>query len=277
MRISEVENYTVDDDMAARRVDNLVLSASSVATFQCKRKWFLKYLAKVKGPDSNTSIIGSTVHKVMQDFMNMPSAKMRTEPNLRTIATNISRIYSEEHDHSPGTAETFKEIVIGKSLNLFKIEEPKDIFVVATELEVSANIEGVTITGIIDRVSKYRNVLSVDDYKTGTWKKRYVEQPKRQIALYSAIMGAKGMDAPKKGNILFLGDKAKKYDFDISQKLVRSTIDLFKEVNEKIMGLGTDEQAYTPNVSNLCAYCPYATETLCLPGKIRKEEYESRL
>lgn len=277
MRVTDVENYTVSTSEAQQRIDNLLLSPSSVSTFQCNRRWYLKYLAGIKGPDSNASIVGSVVHSVLEDFMKL-DPNLRTIVNLRTMSIQTARKVSSEREHDEKVAEKFASIVQEKSTSLFKVETPKDVFVFSTEREMSCEIEGIQVTGVIDRISEYKGRKTVDDYKTGAFKKKYMDQPKEQITLYALMLEKLEGIAPTHGSIIYLGGKRpNKYVFAFTDSLKEKTIASLTKVAKEIESLGIEESNYTPNTTALCGYCPYATEALCPTGAAKREDYIQKI
>jgi putative RecB family exonuclease len=150
------------------------LSPSKVASFKdCALAFRLSNIDRLPEPPSPHAAKGTLVHRALELLM------WEEEPDDRTEAaalTKLERAVPEvlEDDEyaalpwAPGEKDEFvadAAVLIG---NYFRLEDPRSVRVIGTELRMSAELGSLRLSGIIDRLELDADgELVVTDYKTG--------------------------------------------------------------------------------------------------------------
>lgn len=244
------------------RLNNLILSPSSISHFECPRKWYLKYLSNIEMESFNSSVIGEKAHDILNDFMEL-NASFRNYKGLKTLCAQTCRKHSKAVGHSEIQAEKFKKYVTKKCLKIFKVINPQEITPIFLEHKIEGAISGVTGQGIVDIVFEEKGQIYIADYKTSNFKQQYVHSAIRQVVFYNYILNYKNA----KGSILYLGQNHKRYDFEITNQMTEEMLSSFELTKSEILKRGSDIQNYEANPSGSCLGCKYSkAESVCSEG-----------
>jgi putative RecB family exonuclease len=142
----------------------------------------------------------------------------------------------------------------------WQTEDPQQIDVVALERWVKAEVSGVPLRGIVDRLE--RDVfgdLCVSDYKTGKVPAPAFRDGKfRQLNLYAAMIKAVDGELPTDGRLLFTT-----YGKVIGTSIDRQSVEDAVEVAVNVwsdLERAEAQQGYEPKPGPLCGWCPFAGE-----------------
>ena len=138
---------------------------------------------------------------------------------------------------------------------LWKLEDPADVEVEATERDIEAELAGVPFRGIVDRLEREGDGLVVTDYKSGRAPSpRYRRGRLDQVLLYAAAVEVDTGEMPVRARLLYLGQRPVGID------VTRKELDV---VTEKLAATWTDintacaSDEFEPRTGPLCGWCPY--------------------
>ncbi|MBV5321053.1 MAG: PD-(D/E)XK nuclease family protein [Sulfuricurvum sp.] len=149
------------------------LSASGIKTFlSCKRSFYYRYIAQIREHElprdlSQERDIGNELHSVLDKLYAENDRYL--EPSA--IKDSISRLWEEKHSDDP-LERYMKRLWIDKLEYFYGCEVSRfasGVRVLYREKEVSCQVEGIRLTGRIDRIDKNEGALEVIDYKSGKY------------------------------------------------------------------------------------------------------------
>lgn len=265
--------------------DNPRLSASSISSFRkCKKQWYIKYMVGIPTTAGFEAGVGNFIHDIFEDIYNLPKEQRTVEAAGQLAKEGWDEFYgdlfekfSEAGMIIPDESE-LKKYTWERTRTLWAIEEPKDVNVLHTELELDLKIDNVHFYGFVDRISENDGEIYIEDYKTGKMgSDSYMYDKINQVLLYGLAYEHLTDTTPAKGKLIFLRDGIVEVDFDSRQFeetqkfLIRNHAAIVKVAN------GTLDEA-PPKTGPLCEWCPFIN--LCDEGqemfKQRREEGRSR-
>jgi putative RecB family exonuclease len=138
---------------------------------------------------------------------------------------------------------------------LWKLEDPAEVRVDATERDIQVDLAGVPFRGIVDRLEREDDGLVVTDYKSGKAPSaRYRRDRLDQVLLYAAAVEADSAEMPVRARLLYLGQRT------VGVDVTRKELDL---VTEKLaatwadINTACDSDEFEPRTGPLCGWCPY--------------------
>jgi len=150
------------------------LSPSKIASFKdCALAFRLSVIDRVPEAPSPSAAKGTLVHRALELLM------WEEEPADRTEASALAKLEravpevldGDEYRSLPWEPEEREEFVADAAelvQNYFRLEDPRAVRVIGTELRMSATIGSLHLSGIIDRLELDEDgELVVTDYKTG--------------------------------------------------------------------------------------------------------------
>jgi len=176
------------------------LSASGIKTFlSCKRSFYYRYIAHIREHElprdlSQERDIGNELHSVLDKLYAENDRYL--EPSM--IKEAISRLWEEKHSDDP-LERYMKRLWIDKLEDFYGCEVSRftsGVRVLYREKEVSCQVEGIRLTGRIDRIDENEGALEVIDYKSGKYADTDKE-PKEsdvdyQLSVYALLAGELG-------------------------------------------------------------------------------------
>lgn len=248
---------TLDIDLSKQK-----WSATSLKSYlQCKRKYYLKYIANIN--EHHFSLkpqgfeLGSIIHKILEEFYNQ-NKQLDGTIDDEVLSLEITK-YQNSNPFLTMELEVWKAYLkayIQKEKELFK--EPKTVLY--TEKRFNVNYCGINLIGSIDRVDVHtkNNHYQIIDYKTSSSLKvdslkNYEKSVDFQLEFYyialKEILKAQELNATP-------------YYYDLKNRELIEEIAL----NEKLILLETVlNDLHTSKVNfekcddkSLCQYCPYA-------------------
>lgn len=159
------------------------LSHSSISLYKsCPAKWKFRYIDKVPEKPRSYFSFGKSVHAGLEFLFTHQAGQI---PSLESVLAHYKLQWLREGYESP-TQEKYFYLEGERILRGFYAKHNADIRnVFQIELKFTVNIEGVPVTGYIDRLDNTPlGGLSVIDYKTGKAfdKSRVLKDP--QLTLY---------------------------------------------------------------------------------------------
>lgn len=261
---------TVELEVAPEPYKPSALSFSSASTYnQCPRRWKHEKIDKREQlTPALPALVGSFVHEVLEFFYKLPP-KERTIEAIRELATSQLVSFREEShnwalwDPNPEEITWFKQKCWPFITSIWDIEDPVQVDVVETEMDIQTEIGGVPFRGIIDRVEELNGELVVSDYKSGKPPlKRYTAPKLAQVILYSAVVEQELKRKPSAARLLFLGSE------------IISTTPTKASMNREVKALGAtwdkihwslETEIFPTDPGPLCGWCPHVD--ICEDGQ----------
>ncbi len=245
------------------------LSPSSASTFeQCPRRWKHKYVDRLPEPSGHAAVAGVFVHEVLEHLCQREPSE-RTQDAARVIARELWPLVEDDPDFqalslSEDEARAFRWQAWLAVAGLWRLENPTEVDVVATEQKVNAELGGVPFLGIVDRLERSeQGYLVVSDYKSGALPgPRFRDDKLEQVLLYAGAIEQTHGEQPERARLLYLGQRT---------LTVTVTPDRVEEVSQKLAEtwnrlLGAcSVDVFPANPTVLCGWCPFAE--ICPEGQ----------
>ena len=233
-------------------LSKLSWSATSLKIFlQCKRKYYFKYIAKIKEHDISIAPlsfeVGNIIHSCLEQAFN--------QNNLtNSFVANYFANYSKQNPYIAFELEVWKKR-LAKFIAFEKQRIQNNLKKTITEKPFRVVYEDITLTGTIDRIDIYNdNFAEILDYKTSSTLK--VDTPKTyknstdfQLEFYYL-----GYQDRTIKNIAYydLYNTKILQETMLEQKLELLKLHLKALKTTKVDFVQTQDQ-------KICQYCPYAT------------------
>lgn len=147
------------------------LSPSAAGTFeQCPRRWRHRYVERLPDPPGVPALVGTFSHRVLELLLAEEPAD-RTLDTARRLARQAWPAAATHPDYlalglDDSDALAFRWKAWKAVEGLWRLEDPADVDVVATEQRIEVTLSGVPFVGVVDRLSRYDDgALSIDDFK----------------------------------------------------------------------------------------------------------------
>jgi len=185
------------------------LSPSSIDLYQqCPRRFYFEKVVGEYSPSGPEALLGTFVHAILEELMGNPPEK-RTLDVARECAR---RVWPKTENHGD-----FKRLTLdAESIRVFKwdawrsietyftMEDLGKVEVVATERRVKAEVAGIPMSGIVDRLDLEGDDLIVADYKNGKVPvPKYRGSKWRQLNYYANLIEVTEHQRPLEGRLIF--------------------------------------------------------------------------
>jgi len=230
------------------------ISYSALNTYQtCPLKYKFQNVDKIKEPKSKEAVFGTIIHAVM-NFIHTPGI---LSPTLEQALDYFSKNWNSDVFDS----EIEERAAFSQGVEMIrKYYQQNDIAkanIVALEKRFQIDLEGHTISGVIDRIDKTEDGYEVIDYKTA--KKMPSQEDvdnNLQLSIYlRAFLNfypkeIKNLDKIKVS--LYFLKHGVKLDSTRTKKQLENIGQIFLDVIKQIK-----EERFEPKVSPLCGWCGY--------------------
>jgi putative RecB family exonuclease len=247
------------------------LSPSSLDLWRhCPRKFYEEKIAgRPQGMAGEPALLGTFVHLTLEYLMQRPAAE-RTVDAAKVDARTAWDEFSvtpdwlewcefAEFDPDGPEGRDFRWRAWQSVCGLFRIEDPAQIDVVATEQFVSAKLGDAPVRGIVDRLERDNDGnLVVSDYKTGRVPDaRFRESKDRQLTMYAAMLAEQG-ETPVLGRLLFTSHHTQLLvQFD--EVRIADAIDTVSTAWNQITD-AFEQDRWPERPGALCGWCPFVEE-----------------
>lgn len=253
------------------------LSPSSASTFRsCAKRWKFRYIDRLADPAGEAALAGTFAHRVLEVLLDEP-AELRTTDRARTIAREVWPETEADPDFialelDATEQRRFRWLGWTAIEGLWRLEDPTQVSVVATEQKVDALLGDVPFRGIVDRLEREHADTSaglvVSDYKSGRAPSRRFQQDRLdQVLLYAAAVEASNGERPKAARLLYLGQCI--IQTEVTAELLEASLaalhDTWAAVNVAVA-----TSTYEASPGPLCGWCPYAGQ--CTEGLAELEQ-----
>jgi putative RecB family exonuclease len=239
------------------------LSPSKVASFtHCGLAFRFSSIDRIYEPPSIHTTKGTIVHRCLERlFYDFPAGARTREVALAQIP--LVRVeYATDPEYvelalSPDDETLFWDDVAVLVLNIFRLEDPNDVKVLGTELRLQADIGGVIVRGVIDRLELAPDgALVVTDYKTGTAPRVQFEAKRLAgVHFYAAMCEATIGRRPDRIQLLHLREPEAIITVPTDQS-VRG-LKIRSGAIWKAIETACERDDFRPNPGPLCSWCSF--------------------
>ncbi|MDD5052258.1 MAG: PD-(D/E)XK nuclease family protein [Sulfuricurvum sp.] len=250
--VRQVKSYECEYDFTA-----YPLSSSGIKSFlSCKRQFYYRYIERIRDHElprdlSQERDIGNALHSALE--------KVFTERKSYSSATQIKealRAVWEESGGDDPLERHMKRLWLDKLDLFYEYEASRfasGVRVLYTEKEMSTTVEGITLTGRVDRIDEAEGKFEVIDYKSGKYPDTNKE-PKEsdedyQLSVYALLAGELGQVA-----------RCGYYDLNKGELKIEQFLEVkiakLREILAYMASAKTWEWEMCEELSR-CRYCPY--------------------
>jgi putative RecB family exonuclease len=241
------------------------LTPTKVTAFKdCAYAFRLSVIEKIPQPLSTWTVKGMIAHHALELFYFCHPQPERTPSAAKDAierAWESARLsenlgpYLEQLSHR-ARASMFNEIS-DLVFNVFKVEDPRRVRTVATELMLETHLGEVLARGVIDRldIDQAGNLIVVD-YKTGKVPSHLREQDKLSSVLFYAYLVKKVLGRkPTKVKLIYLKDSTVIETEATEQNL--HAVAIRTSAIWQAVRIACQSENFRPRPSKLCSFCAY--------------------
>ncbi len=223
----------------------------------CPLSFRYTYIDKIPEPTTQAQLKGTLTHRVLE-LLYAEDAVLRTQ---ETAADILKSVLAQEDDSLREIAVD-EENLLAMTVEIerlvrsyFAIEDPSAISCRATELDISAEVSGFRLRGIIDRLDvTENNELIIVDYKTGKAPGESFEKSKlNAVSVYALLCEMEFGQKPVEMRLIYLknGISIIKLPTDQAMRAIKSKITAVATAIQK----ACDNDDFRARPSRLCPYC----------------------
>lgn len=241
------------------------LSPSSIDTWQqCPLKYRYSRIDRLPDPPGDAALLGTFVHKTLEVLHRRPRHERSLQDMREVMRQEWDVTYSERmaqfYDNDPEELNRFQWRAWQRVLTYYGMEDPAQISTDGVEVNVSGQIGGVTVKGIVDRsVRQPDGTLLVTDYKTGKTPAPRFRQGKFQQLLIYAYLLSEGLDSVTACELLYLGDGTRLHH-EVTKRDLREVEGTVVQVRSEI-DAAIQADHFRPVRQTLCKWCSF--QSIC--------------
>ncbi len=237
------------------------LSPSSISTFkECPLAFKFSYVDRLPEPPSVWTAKGTLVHLALQYLLDRPADDRTVDAALADLdRARVSLAHDPEFaaleldDEERAAFDRDSESLVRR---YFELEDPQAVHPIGLELRLEAQVSGVRIRGVIDRLDLVDGELVVTDYKTGRVPSEYFEAKSMAgVHMYALLCEQNFGQRPHHVQLLYLSKPeaiiARPSD-QSSTGLSRRTVALWQAIEQ---ACARDD--FRPRPSRLCDFCTF--------------------
>jgi putative RecB family exonuclease len=240
------------------KIEKRILSCTAInAYISCPRKYFLRYVRKLKTRPSIYLIRGQIVHKTLHRF-HENTARGPPQTSLREIRQELLTIFAEEWQKAEGrmnslglSASEIESFRNDSELMLINFSHwyYKNGMASPDSSEVRIFSHNLRLMGIIDAVHTKNDKVTLVDYKTSKYP-NITDDIRRQAAIYALLYEDRYGKAPEAVWIHFLKFPDDPQPIHIDDALLQYAAILTESVRKKTMS--QNEQDYPCTCGGYC-------------------------
>lgn len=245
----------------------VTLSPSKISRFtQCPLAFKYSYVDRLPEPSTIHQVRGTLVHRALEKFFADNERISRTR--VRALDA-LMGAWSERHlnpEYGELSLDEDSEARLLEELRALidrylELEDPTSVTPRGLELELHANVNGVELMGIIDRLDDVGGGdFCVVDYKTGSSpSETRAKGSFAGVSFYAALCEANFGRAPTEVRLMYLRDRV---------VLVQSVTDqLVRGARQRALAVGSaidrayETGVFRPHPSALCRFCSF--QSIC--------------
>jgi putative RecB family exonuclease len=238
------------------------LSPSKVSSFtDCALAFRFSVIDRLPEPPSPAATKGTLVHAALERLFVLPPSE-RTPAAAEAGLADAVVALRDDPDYA-GLAMTgddeaaFQADAAALVANYFRLEDPRGVRAIGLELRVEAEVDGIRLRGIIDRLELDRDgELVVTDYKTGAAPS--TEHERKRLAgvhIYSLLCEQVLGRRPRRVQLLYLRSPLAiaTEPTDRTTRGTRRTLEALWRAVER----ACEREDFRPQRSRLCDYCAF--------------------
>lgn len=236
------------------------MTPSKVSSFtECALAFRLSVIDRLPEPPSVAAAKGTTVHRALELLHLLPPAERTVEGGLDVLGRAqaevlASREYAALEIDDPASFATDTERLVRR---YFLLEDPTAVQAIGLELRLEAEVGGVRLRGIIDRLDLDADGgLVVTDYKTGRVPNERQERARLGgVQFYAYLCEAVLGQRPSKIQLLYLAEPVAIVATPSDQSL--------RGLERKVGAIWTaveracEREDFRPKPGPLCSWCAY--------------------
>jgi putative RecB family exonuclease len=237
------------------------LSPSRLSAFtECALAFRFSAIDRLPEPPSPWATRGTLVHATLERLFCLPPAERTLEAALSCFAEAADALQSHPEFVGLQLDATAEQVWLDEAEQLvrryFQLEDPTRVHAIGLELFLQAEVDGVTLRGIIDRLDWVDGELVVTDYKTG--RAPPLQHERHRLAgvhFYSLLCEETFGRRPARIQLLHLAEPVALIvePSDRSTRGVRRTATAVWKAVER----ACERDDFRPKPSRLCDYCAF--------------------
>jgi putative RecB family exonuclease len=238
------------------------LSPSKVTAFtDCALAFRFSVIDRLPEPPSTPAVKGTLVHAALQQLLFEPAERRTLEAALRFLAEAAGRLRLDPEFIELGLDADAEAAFLADAEVLvrryFELEDPRRVRPLGVELLMEAEIGGVHVRGIIDRLEiDADGELVVTDYKSGRAPTERHERGRLVGVHVYALLCEKVLGRrPARVQLLYLSDPVA-IICTPSERAVRATERRMAAIWQAV-GRACAADSFRPQPSRLCDYCAF--------------------
>lgn len=237
------------------------LSPSSISAFkECPLAFKFSYVDRLPEPATVATARGTLVHLALQYLLDRPPDDRGVDAALAdldrarvTLSTDPEFAALELDEDERAAFDRDSEALVHR---YYELEDPSTVHPIGLEVRLAAEVDGVRVRGIIDRLDLVDGELVVTDYKTGSVPSEYFEAKSLAgVHMYALLCEQNFGQRPARVQLLYLSKPeaiiARPSD-QSSAGLTRRTVALWSAIEH---ACARDD--FRPRPSRLCDFCTF--------------------
>ena len=238
------------------------LSPSKVSSFtDCALAFRFSVIDRLPEPPSAAAPRGTLVHAALERLHLLPPAERTVDAALACLADAAVDLRDDPEyvglELSGDDEAAFHAEAAQLVRNYFRLEDPRTVRAIGLELMLTADVDGLSLRGIIDRLELDGDGgLVVTDYKTGSAPSTQYERKRLSgVHIYSLLCEQLLGRRPTRVQLLFLRDPLAiiTEPSDRSTRGTRRTLGAVWQAVER----ACDREDFRPQPSRLCEWCSF--------------------
>lgn len=238
------------------------LSPSKVTAFtQCALAFRYSVVDGLPEPPSTWATKGTLVHGALERLHLLPPSDRTLEAALACLDQAAAALRHDPEyvglELSDDEEAAFHADAGELVRNYFRLEDPQRVRAIGLELTLEADIDGVLLRGIIDRLElDAHGELVVTDYKTGAAPPEQYERRRLSgVHLYSLLCEKLLGRRPRRVQLLYLRSPVAiiAEPTDRTTRSTRRTLDAIARAVER----ACEREDFRPQPSRLCDHCAF--------------------
>ncbi|HEX2564977.1 MAG TPA: PD-(D/E)XK nuclease family protein [Acidimicrobiales bacterium] len=238
------------------------LSPSKVSSFtDCALAFRFSVIDRLPEPPSPAATKGTLVHAALERLHLLPPDDRTLDAALGCLDEAAAALRDDPEyvtlELTGDDEAAFRADAAELVRNYFRLEDPRSVRAIGLELLLDAEIDGVHLRGIIDRLELDADgELIVTDYKTGSAPATQYERKRLSgVHIYSLLCEQLLGRRPRRVQLLYLRSPVAiiTEPSDRSTRGTRRTLDAVWQAVER----ACDREDFRPQPSRLCDWCSF--------------------
>lgn len=230
-----------------------VLSHSSISTYRaCPQKWKFRYVDRVPEKPRSFFSFGKSVHAGLEFLF----GNREQRPSLDQMLEHYRSRWMREGYETPAQEKWFFQEGERILRGFYAKHQAESANVLEVELKFTISVEGIPLTGFIDRVdSTPRGGLSIIDYKTGKAFDKLRVRTDPQLTLYQMACSQLFGKPVESVTLYHLNSLT---PLTVPAHAPKAEEDLKSTIVEAARGISEGNYEAKPDERGVCQYCDYA-------------------